>query len=157
MQCCKKHLEAVAKWPTPTSVKELQTFLGFVNFYRKFIRGYASIADPLYSLLRGDKTAKKPKHSHGHKKPAKVKWEWGEKQRVAFARLKELLTSPPILAYPDFDKDFVVHVDASRSGLGAVLYQKDADRLEVLAYVSKSLLPSERNYRPCASRSRPRL
>ena len=146
VQCCKKHLEAVAKWPTPTSVKELQTFLGFVNFYRKFIRGYASIADPLYSLLRGDKTAKKPKHSHKHNKPANVKWEWGEKQRVAFARLKELLTSPPILAYPDFDKDFVVHVDASRSGLGAVLYQKNGDRLEVLAYASKSLLPSERNY-----------
>ena len=67
LRCCKKHLEAVAKWPTPTSVKELQTFLGFVNFYRKFIQGYAAIAEPLYALLRGDKTTKKSKHYRGHK------------------------------------------------------------------------------------------
>jgi len=145
VQCCQKHLEAVANWPTPTSVKELQTFLGFVNFYRRFIQGFASIADPLYSLLKSDHT-RKPKQHRGRTRHPPVKWEWGEKQRAAFAKLKELLTNPPILAYPDFEKEFVVHVDASRCGLGSVLYQKNGDQLEVLSYASKSLTPSERNY-----------
>lgn len=144
VQCCQKHLEAVANWPTPACTKEVQVFLGFVNFYRKFIPGYATIADPLYSLLKGDPTARLSKHSR--KKHPTKDWEWGEAQNTAFIKLKELLANPPILSYPDFDKEFVVHVDACRNGLGAVLYQKNGKKLEVLAYASKALVPSEKNY-----------
>ncbi len=108
VQCCKKHLDAVKDWPKPTNVKELQTFLGFVNFYRRFIPGYASIAEPLYCLLKAEP---KPKGSvRKRKKYVAVDWRWDEQQEAAFRKLKELFTAPPILAYPDFDKEFVVHV-----------------------------------------------
>ena len=144
VQCCKKHLDAVLNWPRPSNTKELRVFLGFVNFYRKFIPGYASIAEPLYLLLKGrpnSKSCKKP-----CKKEEVVEWKWAKAQEAAFSKLKDLLTSPPILSYPDFEKAFVLHVDASSHGLGAVLYQRNGKKLEVLAYASKSLSGPERNY-----------
>jgi len=150
--CSTKHLEAVVDWPVPNNVKQLQTFLGFTNFYRKFIPGYASIAEPLYGLLRGQvnvgrgKKVSKSSKRRGLRSPP-MDWKWEFAQQTAFEKLKSMLVSPPILAYPDFDKPFVVHVDASRIGLGAVLYQKTREnKLEVLAYASKSLSPAEKNY-----------
>ena len=118
-------------------------FSWFREFYRKFILGYASIAEPLYLLLKGCPNSK------GFKKPCKkevaVEWKWGKAQEAAFSKLKDLLTSP-ILSYPDFEKDFVLHVYASSHGLGAVLYQRNGKKLEVLAYASKSLSGPEKNY-----------
>ncbi|KAK3517343.1 hypothetical protein QTP70_004487 [Hemibagrus guttatus] len=101
-------VQAVTEWPAPTSVRELQRFLGFANFYRRFIRNYSLVAGPLTLLLRG-----KPK-----------KLTWMDLARSAFQRLKNCFTTAPILRHPDPDLPFVVEVDASSSGLGAVLSQR---------------------------------
>ncbi|KAK3534434.1 hypothetical protein QTP86_015214 [Hemibagrus guttatus] len=104
-------VQAVTEWPASTSVRELQRFLGFANFYRRFIRNYSSVAGPLTSLLRG-----KPK-----------KLTWTGPARSAFQQLKNCFTTAPILRHPDPDLPFVVEVDASSSGLGAVLSQRHGE------------------------------
>ncbi|KAK3545213.1 hypothetical protein QTP70_002069 [Hemibagrus guttatus] len=90
-------VKAVTEWPEPTTVKELQCFLGFDNFYRRFIRNYSGIASPLTSLLRGW--------------PKQLKWN--KEAREAFVRLKNSFTTTPILRHPDPERPFIVEVDAS--------------------------------------------
>ena len=152
VECTDRHIEAVLNWPEPTNVKELQRWLGFINFYRRFISGFSNIVSPLTQLLKG--------HGSKKKKYAKIKcfksksqitepapWRWDREQQEAFEQIKTKLTTPPVLAYPDFDKPFVLHTDASRNGLGAVLYQEDEHgKLRVIAYGSRSLSKSESNY-----------
>ncbi|KAK3534275.1 hypothetical protein QTP86_008688 [Hemibagrus guttatus] len=125
-------VRAVTDWPAPTTVRELQRFLGFANFYRRFIRNYSSVAGPLTSLLRG-----KPK-----------RLAWTDQARAAFQQLKESFTSAPILRHPDPDLPFVVEVDASSSGLGAVLSQRHGEpgKLHPCAYYSRKLTAAECNY-----------
>ena len=156
VECKQDHLTAVAEWPEPQDVKDLQSFLGFTNFFRKYVPGYAAIVEPMLELMRGLSTAygkgKAGKHSkfrkhRGKLKPDSAKWIWGDRQQQAFTDIKQALVSPPVLDYPDFSKEFVLHVDASRNGLGGVLYQRDdKGKLKVLAYGSKSVGPTERNY-----------
>ncbi|KAK3506401.1 hypothetical protein QTP70_016614, partial [Hemibagrus guttatus] len=95
---------AVRDWPRPTSVKELQRFLGFANFYRRFIRGYSSVTSPLTNLLRN--------------KPKSLTWNPTALQ--AFDTLKQAFTTAPLLVHPDPEHPFVVEVDASTTGVGAV-------------------------------------
>ncbi|KAK3531983.1 hypothetical protein QTP86_002274 [Hemibagrus guttatus] len=125
-------VRAVTEWPAPTTVRELQRFLGFANFYRRFIRNYSSVAGPLTPLLRG-----KPK-----------RLTWMGQARTAFQQLKNCFTTAPILRHPDPDLPFVVEVDASSSGLGAVLYQRHGKpgRLHPCAFYSRKLMVMEVNY-----------
>jgi transposase InsO family protein len=151
VQCQPEHIETVSSWPRPSTIKEIQSFLGFANFYRKYIPGFATVARPITDLLKGQ-TRKCSKHKSKCKCFLKVRVstdaiQWNEECDRAFKMLKKLLTQAPVLAYPDFDKQFVLHTDASKNGLGAVLYQYDAEeKLRVIAYASRSLSPSERNY-----------
>ncbi|KRX42752.1 Retrovirus-related Pol polyprotein from transposon 17.6, partial [Trichinella sp. T6] len=124
---------AVKEWQAPSCVSELRQFLGLASYYRKFVNGFASIAAPLHRLLEGD-----------------AEWKWTEDCQVAFDALKHQLTSAPILAYPDFRRRFLVDVDASGDGLGAVLSQKDGNKERVVAYASRSLTKPERRY--CVTR-----
>ncbi|KAK3561116.1 hypothetical protein QTP86_028309, partial [Hemibagrus guttatus] len=125
-------VRAVSEWPASSTIKELQWFLGFANFYRRFIRNYSSVAAPLTSLLRG-----KPK-----------KLNWTDQARAAFQRLKDCFTTAPILCHPDPDRPFVVEVDASSSGLGAVLSQQHGDpgKVHLCAFYSRKLATAEVNY-----------
>ena len=86
----------------------------------------------------------------GTKKKVKKKqcqeWKWGQEQEDTFNKLKEILTSPPILAYPEFQKPFEIHTDASAKGLGAILYQTQNGQKKAIAYASRSLSRSEKNY-----------
>ncbi|KAK3538312.1 hypothetical protein QTP70_035247 [Hemibagrus guttatus] len=104
-------VRAVTEWTAPATVRELQRFLGFANFYWRFIHNYSSVAGPLMSLLRG-----KPK-----------RLTWTDQARASFQQLKTCFTTAPILWHPDPDWPFVVEVDASSSGLGAVLSQRHGD------------------------------
>lgn len=120
----------------PTNSQQLQTFLGFAVYYRSFVENFAKIAEPLYRLV-GGRLAK------GRTAPAFL---WTECCQKAFEHLINCLTSSPIPGYPDFRLLFVVHVDASSTGLGATLYQTQNGRPTVIAYGSRTLSSAERNY-----------
>jgi len=122
-------VSAVASWPAPTSVKKVRQFLGMASWYRRFVPNFSAVAAPI-TKLTGKKT----------------KWSWGEEQEEAFQRLKEALTSAPVLACPDFTRRFVLQTDASSYGLGAVLTQHQEDGERVIAYASRTLNNAERNY-----------
>ncbi|KAK3548058.1 hypothetical protein QTP70_004282 [Hemibagrus guttatus] len=113
-------------------IKELQRFLGFANFYRRFICNYSITAAPLTSLLKGQ--------------PSRLKWT--ENATQAFTNLKNSFTTAPILKHPDPNLLFVVEVDASDSGIGAVLSQRHGQpgKLFPCAYFSRKLTDAERNY-----------
>ena len=134
---------AVKDWPVPRNIKEVRAYLGFTGYYRRFIKDYARIARPLNDLLVGHCTSKKQKKKT---KTKQAPFTWTETQQQAFDTLKEKLMRPPVLAYADYSKPFKLHTDASCTGLGAVLYQKQDDMDKVVAHASRSLKPSERNY-----------
>ena len=128
-------IERVKNWPTPTNPDELRSFLAFAGYYRRFVKDFSKIAKPLNEQL--PPTSKKK-----NGKELKKDWKWTDIEQSTFDHLKEILTNPPILAYPDFSKQFELHTDASLKGLGAVLYQDK----KVIAYASRSLSRSEKNY-----------
>ena len=131
-----KKIEAIVGWPGPRTVHEVRKFLGFTNYYQKFVYKYAQIARPLNKLISGENAEKK------HKKV-----EWGNEQEQAFQKLKEACTKTPVLAYADYKKPFRLNTDASELGLGSVLYQQQEDgTFRVIAYASRSLSKTEKNY-----------
>ena len=114
----------------------MRSFTGFTNYYRHFIKGYAKIARPLHELTSGE---------NGKKKHSKVSWT--ERCQESFDSLKKIYSESPVLAYADYTKPFVLHTDASTTGLGAILFQKQEDGKErVIAYASCTLNKVERNY-----------
>ena len=131
-------IKAVIEWPRPTTVTEVRSFLGFVSYYRRFIPNFSKVSKPLNTLLQNFEGTSNQKK--------KFKVNWGPAQQEAFETLQRLCTEAPILAYADFKTPFVLHTDASSDGLGAVLYQYQNNQKRVIAYASRSLSPSERNY-----------
>ena len=134
-----KKVEAVAKWPTPQTVYDVRSFLGFVGYYRRFIRNFSKIAKPIREVITGLENQSK-------RSAKKTFVEWTEAADSAFEHLKKLCISTPILAYPDYKLPFVLHTDSSSEGLGAVLYQKQNGKLRVIAYASRSVSKSESHY-----------
>ena len=134
-----KKVEAVAKWPTPKTVYDVRSFLGFVGYYRRFIKDFSKIAKPIREVITGLENQSK-------RSAKKTFVEWTEAADSAFEHLKKLCTSTPILAYPDYKLPFVLHTDSSSEGLGAVLYQKQNGKLRVIAYASRSVSKSESHY-----------
>jgi hypothetical protein len=123
-------LAAVQQFPLPSSVKEVQSFLGLCSFFRRFIPGFAQCASPLYKLLHKD-----------------VKFDFNDKCLEAFKTLQQLLTSAPVLSIYDPTRETELHTDASKLGYGAVLLQKQNDnKLHPVAYFSKSIGKHEINY-----------
>ena len=135
--------EKIAQWSEPTGVDELRVFLGFCGYYRRFVKNFSKIAAPLNQLLG---TPSKKSRRRKSSMAGESKWDWGDAQRQAFNQLKVQLTSPPVLAYPDFSEPFILHTDASGSGLGAILYQERDGKERVTAYASRGLSKAERNY-----------
>lgn len=118
-------IKAIQDWPTPTTVKEVRTFLGLSSYYRRYIQHFADISKPLNSLTQKN-----------------VAFEWSDECAHAFHELKSKLTTAPILAYPQFHQhasQFVLQTDASATGLGAVLEQDG----HVIAYASRTLNKAE--------------
>jgi hypothetical protein len=133
-------IDKIRNWPSPSTPEELRSFLSFAGYYRRFIQDFSKITRPLNDLLPPTKAKK------GQKKPLK-EWKWTDTEEDIFTNLKEILSTPPVLAYPDFNLPFEVHTDASGKGLGAVLYQQHHDNTKhVIAYASRSLSKSESNY-----------
>lgn len=124
-------LDGVRLWPIPTTLKQLRSFLGFLNYYRRFIHNYSEIARPLYNLLKKD-----------------AEWTWTkEVEQPAFDKLKDAMLTAPVLAYPDPEKPYVLETDASDIAHGAVLSQEQDDgKWHPVAFMSETLTPSEKNY-----------
>ena len=134
-----KKVEAVAKWPTPQTVYDVRSFLGFVGYYRRFIKNFSKIAKPIRDVITGLENQSK-------RSAKKTFVEWTEAADSAFEHLKKLCISTPILAYPDYKLPFVLHTDSSSEGLGAVLYQKQNGKMRVIAYASRSVSKAESHY-----------
>ncbi|XP_055081043.1 uncharacterized protein LOC129456635 [Periophthalmus magnuspinnatus] len=124
-------IQAVTEWPVPTNRRQLQRFIGFANFYRRFIRDFSRVISPLTKLTS----------------PA-LQFAWSPEAQTAFEKLKRLFTSAPILHQPDPSRQFIVEVDASDSGVGAVLSQRfdPHNRLCPCAFFSRRLSSAEVNY-----------
>src|SRR6185369_8081478 len=114
LQIEEKKTVDVKNWPIPIKKKQVQCFLGFCNFYRRFIKNYTKIAGPLHELTGG-------------KKGSRTSFTWGKEQSEAFHQMKEAITSAPVLILPDLDKPFRIEVDASKRAIGSVLTQQDKE------------------------------
>jgi hypothetical protein len=112
-------------WKTPSTVSEIQSFLGLVGYYRRFIEGFSKISKPMTSLLEKGK-----------------EFKWTEKCKESFDQLRSKLMAAPVLIMPDLQKNFDIYCDASRHGLGGVLMQEG----HVIAYGSCQLRKHELNY-----------
>ena len=122
-------INAVKDFPVPRTVKQVRSFLGLCNYYRKFVYNFARIAEPLNKLTRKNTV-----------------YNWDDRCQHAFDTLKKALTEAPILAYPDFTVPFDLYVDASDEGLGMVLGQHQNGKEVVISYAGRSLYPAEKNY-----------
>lgn len=112
--------EVVTNWPKPTTLKDLRSFLGFPSYYRRFVPHFTQLARPLHELV----TKLYEGGRHGKLRGKSVECDWSRECQNAFESLKQTLTSPPVLAYPVYTQTFIVEVDASNEGLGAVLSQE---------------------------------
>ncbi|CCO34403.1 Retrotransposable element Tf2 155 kDa protein type 2 [Rhizoctonia solani AG-1 IB] len=125
-----KKVKAVTSWPTPKTVKQVQAFLGFVNYLRRFIPDFSSVAWPLHNLTQKDKP-----------------WKWEDPEEHSFQELKRRVTHWPVLAHSDPSKPYFLETNASGVAMGAILSQQSEDgRLHPIAYMSKSFNDAERNY-----------
>ena len=129
----RENVQAMQEFPMPKTYMQVHRFCGLAGHYRRFIKGFANIACPLYDML-----GKEVKMSPMDLPP---------KAREAVAILKGKVHSTPVLVFPDFEKPFLLETDASKEGLGAVLSQKQSDGwYHPIAFGSHSLTPAEKNY-----------
>ena len=144
-------VEKIHDWPVPTSSKEVHSFIGLASYYRRFIPNFVKWAGPLHALIIPAST--KYKVRVGIMKKSEIpEFVWSKECQEGFDKLKEALTTAPILAYPNYSKPFLLETDASLRGLGAVLSQKsDDDTVRVIAYASRSLRPGEKSMRDYSS------
>ena len=124
-----RKVEAVKNWEVPKSVKDIQRFLGFANFHRRFIKGFSGICRPITNLLRKE-----------------TKFEWKTEATKAFTELKEAFTSAPILRHFNSELEVIIETDASNFAIGCVLSQKWEKRLHPVALHSSKMTPAEMNY-----------
>ena len=122
-------VQGVIDWPAPKTLRQLRSFIGFLNFYRRFVKDFAKIAKPLNDLTKKD-----------------VKWSWSIDCQQAFDSLKEIITSAPVLSFPDHNKPKMIETDASKFAYGAILSQLEGDVWKPLAYMSRTMQPTETRY-----------
>ncbi|KAL8572029.1 hypothetical protein ACOMHN_038387 [Nucella lapillus] len=142
-------IEALTTWPVPKTVKEIKAFFGFCGFYRRWVPRFSEIVKPLSELTAGYLPAKTARRTG--KRPhltlaSDVTHRWGDRHQAAFEKVIQALTTAPVLGFPDPQLPFKLHCDASGTGLGAVLYQKQGTEDRVIAYASRGLNKSEENY-----------
>jgi hypothetical protein len=124
-------IEAVLHFPTPKNVTSVRSFLGLTGYYGKYVRGYSSLAGPLFELTRKD-----------------VAFVWDVGCEQAYQALNATLMDAPVLTRPDFKQTFWLDVDWSPKGVGAILSQKERKFERVIAYASKSLTEAQRRFHP---------
>ena len=125
-----KKIAGISDWPVPTTLKQLRLFLGFGNYYRKFIKNYSDLTQPLNKLLRKDN-----------------KFMWTDERQYAFNELKQRFMTKPCLIMPNQSMPFYVKADASKYATGVVLMQHDSNgQLHPCSFLSQTFSPAEWNY-----------
>ena len=118
----------------PTNLKELRSRLGLFSYYRQYIKGFSDIMGPMYELTREENGKA-------------VSFEWTVARQKAFEAIKAKLAMTPVVAHPNFDKPFILYIDASGGGVGAILHQKGEDRRErIIACASRTYNKHEKKY-----------
>ena len=135
-------IQALKDWKIPKHSKELHSFLGFTSFYRKYVKHYSQISQPLQDLLPWCNA----KCGRGKRQKIDIQSLWQTEHQEAFDNLIEKLTTAPVLGYADYKLQYVIHTDASRQGLGCILYQYQDGMRKVIAYGSRRLSKTEKNY-----------
>ena len=136
-------VERIKNWQVPRNSEQLRSFLGLASYYRRYVKGFSRVAAPLHELTA--KTLPKAGKCTGT-------FVWSAEANEAFMFLKAALCEAPVLAFPRFDRDFTLEVDASLKGLGACLSQFDDNgELHPVAYASRGLRGAEKNYADLSS------
>ena len=131
IQPSQSHVEALKSYPAPKNIKEVRTFIGLVQFFKDFIPKRASLTSPLTALTRKNAT-----------------FTWTDECQTSFEKLKDILISSPVLAYPDFTKRFYVITDASTVGIGGCLTQLENGSFRPVAYCGRATSKHERKLTP---------
>jgi len=126
-------VSCIAEWPEPKCLTELRSFLGLALYYKDFVENFGLVARPLYELTR-----------------KAARFIWDDRCHWAFETLKSCLCSAPVLATPTLEGDYVLDVDASTHGAGAILHQHQNGQLRVIAYASRLFNSVDRSY--CTAR-----
>ena len=121
-------IKAIKEWKTPMKTKDVESFLGFMNFYRQFIQNFSHTAKLLNKLKE------------------KKEWEWKEEHQWAFDKLKDKIMSQLVLSLLKGEEKFRVEMDASEHTIGEVLSQEQEDKWKLIAFLSRMMQPAERNY-----------
>ena len=129
MQVDPSKIRVIKNIPTPGAQKEVRSFLGHVGYYKRFIENFPKLASPLFSLLMKD-----------------VQFTWNEACQTTFVKLKEKLSTTPILRGPNWTLHFHISLDAFDTSIGVVLGQQDGQEPYAIYYISKNLAPAELNY-----------
>ncbi|XP_061721086.1 uncharacterized protein K02A2.6-like [Cydia pomonella] len=137
LRTCPRKIEAIVNAPRPNNVLDVKRFLGFINYYRKFIPRASSVLNPLHELLKVDAV-----------------WRWGPEQEKAFTAIKREMASGRVLTHFDPEARLVLSVDAGPAGLGAVISLGPEGHERPLAFASRALTPSEKKLQPGPQRSR---
>ena len=123
-------VETIQDWRPPRNVRGVREFIGFCNFYWRFIKSFSEIARPLHDLTKVGQ-----------------QWQWTDSEQHAFDTLKRMVCESPVLIHADLEKRFQMETDASSYAYGAILSQKATDnKHHPVAFYSKSMTPAERNY-----------
>ncbi len=142
----------------PCTVGDVKSLLGFLGYYHSFIQDFSQLAKPLFALLKKpmetgeSNTQSQSSKSKGRARkgdkgqlPSKTLFTWRAEHRDVVSKLVDMLINPPILASPNFDLPFTLYTDVSNEGSGAVLYQRQDNKLRVTGCGSRTLTPAERN------------
>ena len=138
----------------PKTVNGVRKLMGFLNYYRRYVKNFSRIANPIYDLVKMASQPSQEAQQDRTKKgcstngqlPSKYPMDWTDIHQSVLETLIDLIKSAPVMAYPDFQKPLVLHTDELKDGLGAVLYQYQDETLLVVAYGFRSLTPAEKNY-----------
>ena len=155
-QMDESNLDAIQKFKTdhPKTVGELRRLMGLLGQFRRFIRDFSRVARPLFDLLEknvadadaAEHRSKKDRKKDSGQLPSNTAITFGQRQLDSLNKLVDAVSDQPILAYPQFDKPFIIYTDASKEGLGAILYQNQDEQKKVIGYASRSLNNAEKNY-----------
>ena len=125
----------------PKTVGKLRSLLGFIGYFRNFVKDFSRKLKPVYDLLKIEEGQSIKKHLDSKRE---IKWLPEHQQIVD--NVIDSLQSPEVIAFPDFNEPFILHCDASQLGLGGVLYQNQSGKLRVISFASRTLSPAEKNY-----------